>query len=142
MARGREERVSVAVAAAASKLEDDAFGRQDALAAVFSLWRAVFLLVKEQEQEIDLVDEAAKRFLGRIIRRNAIAFSDDLTMRAWSSVYYVENAVYRISKLTGHEFLARRSSPIGTVRDAWNEAFEQPDAYVSGGWSSRPIIQT
>ena len=65
------------------------FRRQAALAAAFSLWRAAFLLVKEQDQPIERVDEAAKKFLERVIRTNAISFNDDLKMRYWSSIYYV-----------------------------------------------------
>jgi hypothetical protein len=109
------------------------YRRQAVLGATFSLWRAVFLLVRDAEQALDLVDEAARKFLDRVVRTNAVTFSDDMRTRAWSSVYYVENAVQRIQNLTGHEFAAYGSSPIGTVRDAWNEAFEQLDLLVPGG---------
>lgn len=110
------------------------FRRQAALAAAFSLWRAVFLLVREQvqDQSIETVDAAAKSFLEKVIRTNMIGFGDDLKTRRWSSVYYVENAISRITKLTNHQFAAYGTSPVGTVRDAWNEAFEVLDAYVSG----------
>jgi hypothetical protein len=107
--------------------------RQAALATAFSLWRAVFLLVRERDQPAERVDEAAKKFLERLIRTNAISFNDDLRMKSWSSVYYVENAIQRIANLTGHTFLAYSSSPIGTVRDAWNEAFDQLDTLIPGG---------
>ena len=115
------------------------FRRQTALAAAFSLWRAVFLLVRDTEQPIDRVDTAAKKFLERVIRTNAITFNDDLKMKSWSSVYYVENAINRITKLTGHEFAAYGTSPIGTVRDAWNEAFEVLDSLIPGGMSAVPV---
>jgi hypothetical protein len=108
------------------------FRRHAALAAAFSLWRAVFLLIKDPEQPLDKVDDAAKKFLERVIRTNAISFSDDLRMRTWSSVYYVENAINRIQNLTGAPFAAYGTSPIGTVRDAWNEAFERLEAYIAG----------
>ena len=110
------------------------FRRQAALAAVFSLWRAVFLLVKEQQdQPFERVDEAAKGFLERVIRTNAISFADDLKMGRWSSTYYVQNAVFRIIQLTEYDFATySNSSPVGTVRDAWNEAFEQLDKYIPG----------
>jgi hypothetical protein len=115
------------------------FRRQAALAAAFSLWRAAFLLVKETEQPIERVDIAAKKFLERVIRTNAISFNDDLKMRSWSSVYYVENAITRINNLTGYRFTAYGTSPVGTVRDAWNEAFEQLDAFVPGGASGAAV---
>jgi hypothetical protein len=114
----------------------DANKRRVALGAAFSLWRAVFLLVKRGQDEppIDMVDKAAKQFLEKVIRTNAIGFSDDLSNRnrAWSSSYYVENAMYRITALTGHEFGSYSCSPMGTVRDAWNEAYRELDAFVSG----------
>ncbi len=106
--------------------------RQSVLAACFSLWRAVFLLVKDGEQPLDHVDTAARKFLDRVVRTNAVTFSDDMRTRAWSGVYYVENAVQRIQRLTGHQFLAYGSSPMGNVRDAWNEAFDQLDQLVPG----------
>ncbi|MGE0450221.1 MAG: hypothetical protein AB7Q29_11635 [Vicinamibacterales bacterium] len=107
--------------------------RQAALAAAFSLWRAVFLLVRDPEQSLDRVDVAAKKFLERVVRTNAVTFADDLRTRSWSSVYYVENAMHRIAELTKHEFLAFQGSPSGTVRDGWNEAFEQLDRAIPGG---------
>jgi len=108
------------------------FRRQAALAAAFSLWRAAFLLVKEQDKPLERVDDAARRFLEHVVRTNAVAFADDLRTRSWSSVYYVENAIWRISNLTGHQFAAYGTSPVGTVRDAWNEAFEELDGYIRG----------
>jgi hypothetical protein len=42
--------------------------RQAVLGATFSLWRAVFLLVRDAEQALDLVDEAARKFLDRVVR--------------------------------------------------------------------------
>ena len=114
------------------------YRRQTVLAAAFSLWRAVFLLAKDPTQSLDPVDTAAKKFLDRVIRTNAVNFSDDIRMRAWSSVYYVENAVQRITNLTQHQFDAYGTSPIGTVRDAWNEAFEHLDLLIPGG--SRGVV--
>lgn len=109
------------------------YQRQEVLGAAFSLWRAVFLLVRDAEQTLDPVDAAARKFLDRVVRTNAVTFSDDMRTRAWSSVYYVENAMHRIQNLTRHQFVAYGSSPIGTVRDAWNEAFEQLDLLIPGG---------
>jgi hypothetical protein len=108
--------------------------RQHATAAAFSLWRAVFLLVKKAEanQSIDRVDSAAKAFLEKVIRTNAIAFSDDMHLRLWSSVYYVENATDRITRITGHQFGPRDWSPPARVREAWDEAFEQLAGFVAG----------
>ena len=41
--------------------------------------------------------------------------------------------------VTGHEFAAYGTSPIGTVRDAWNEAFEVLDSLIPGGMSAVPV---
>jgi hypothetical protein len=108
------------------------FRRQAAVGAVFSLWRAVFLLIREHDQSITHADEAAQKFLARVIRRNTIGFSDDLTMRSWSGVYYVENAMFRVSQLTGYEFAAFKSDTPrrGTVRDGWDEAFRVLNDYI------------
>ena len=114
--------------------------RPAALSAAFSLWRAVFLLLdkdreqakREEEKEIETVDRAAKKFLAKVIETNAITFGDDMARRYWTSVYYVENAMYRITDLTGHVFVPRGSSPPSTVRTTWNEAFAQLDAFVPG----------
>jgi hypothetical protein len=105
--------------------------RHTALGAAFSLWRAVFLLVRRAENEsLDRADIAAKAFLERVTRTNAIGFADDLRNRSWTGAYYVENAMHRITELTGHESVVYRCSPMGTVRDAWKEAFDQLDALV------------
>jgi hypothetical protein len=116
--------------------------RHAVLGAAFSLWRAVFLLVRDAEQALDPVDAAARKFLDRVVRTNAVTFSDDMRTRAWSSVYCVENAVQRIQNLTGHEFVAYGTSPMGTVRDAWNEAFEQLDALIPGGSGGIASVDT
>ncbi len=110
------------------------FRRDEALGAAFSLWRAVFLLIREpaQEQAVQSVDSHAKKLLEKLIRTNTISFGDDLGSRRWSSNYYVENAVSRIKKLTGHEFEAYGTSPVGSVRDAWNEAYRVLDDYLAG----------
>ena len=52
--------------------------------------------------------------------------------QAWSGAYYVESAIYRIRELTGHEFAAYSSSPMGPVRDAWNEAFDVLEEFLAG----------
>jgi hypothetical protein len=42
----------------------------------------VFLLVRDAEQPLDLVDEAARKFLDRVVRTNAVTFPDDMRTRA------------------------------------------------------------
>ncbi|MET0164216.1 MAG: hypothetical protein ABW318_04350 [Vicinamibacterales bacterium] len=107
--------------------------RKAALDAAFSLWRAAFLLVKPEKEPIDAVDDAAKKFLEKVIRTNAIGFSDDLNSRAWSSGYYVENAIYRIKELNpSWDFAGYAYSPRSKVREAWNEAFKELNAFVTG----------
>ena len=112
--------------------------RQTALAAAFSLWRAAFLLVSDPDQPVDRVDTAAKKFLERLIKTNAVTFADDLRARKWSGPYYVESAVQRITKLTNHQFAAYSTSPVGSVRDAWEEAFARLDTLVPGGTGIEP----
>jgi hypothetical protein len=97
---------------------------------VFALESLVSLVRRAENESLDRADIAAKAFLERVIRTNAIGFADDLRNRSWTGAYYVENAMHRITELTGHEFVVYRCSPMGTVRDAWKDAFDQLDAFV------------
>jgi hypothetical protein len=70
---------------------------------------------------------------GKVIRTNAIGFTDDLNSRAWSSGYYVENAIYRVKELNpSWDFVGYAYSPRSKVREAWNEAFKELNAFVTG----------
>lgn len=114
--------------------------RQTAIAVAFSLWRAVFLLVRDEDGEPERVDAAAKKFLKRVVRRNTIGFSDDVARRAWTSVYYVDNAVLRLQRdITDYDFIAEGDSPMGSVRDRWKEALQQLDRLVPGSEKALPL---
>jgi hypothetical protein len=113
----------------------DPTARVAALAVAFSLWRAVFLLVdKHSNYPMEKVDDAALRFLEKIIRTNAITFNDDMQSQSWSSGYYVKTAIYQLKELTGRE-IAYSGSPSYTVRETWNEAFRLLSEVVEGTFS-------
>jgi len=64
----------------------------------FSLWRAAFLADKRgTKREITL--NAAKDFLGGMLRDNVIAFSQDRRNREWTFNYYIQNALDRLNQL-------------------------------------------
>lgn len=63
----------------------------------FSLWRAAFLAQADRSPEL-MVSEAI-RFLGILIRDNAIAFAQDRDNSAWSAGYYLNNAYFRLAFL-------------------------------------------
>jgi hypothetical protein len=63
--------------------------------ATFSLWRAIFLA--ESAADWDAILMNAEAYLEKVIRDNAITYSDDWNNRKWSFVYYLTNARYRLS---------------------------------------------
>jgi hypothetical protein len=73
--------------------ELERYKRISALTVALSLWRAVFLFVRnEHNDEAEKVDRSARRFLEKLVRTNTIAFNDDLQLRTWSGNYYVKVA--------------------------------------------------
>ncbi len=61
--------------------------------AAFSLWRAVFLTESTDSGELLIT---ARSFLEKVVRTNMIGFNDDISMQAWTSGYYLNNAKYRL----------------------------------------------
>jgi len=123
------------------RLESDK--REYAAGAVFSLWRAAFLLA-EKELKSDFRDEngesiktgrvqaAAKSFLHQVVRTNAINFPDDLRNAPWTAGYYINNAVYRVNEMRGQPG-SHTGSSVRTLRQGWNDAFAYLKAFVLGG---------
>jgi len=62
--------------------------------AVFSLWRAIFLV--DAADDWDSVLTNAERFLERVIRHNAITYMDDWNNRKWSFLYYLSDTHFRL----------------------------------------------
>jgi hypothetical protein len=68
---------------------------------IFSLWRAVFLAHEGVTPEANLDD--AVKYLDRVIRTNAINFSDDLAQQGWAFSYYANNARFRLRLICERE---------------------------------------
>lgn len=133
--------------------------RHLALGAMFSLWRAVFLLAeREIEEPIDPrtggslhslklrnehFDPAAQEFLLKLIRHNAINFSDDLKFASWTASYYISDATLRIKELGSRRDFWSESSRmamqprIPSLRWTWNASFEALDEFIRTSKSER-----
>lgn len=94
--------------------------------ALFSLWRAVFLVESENvERNMSSITIDARSYLKKLIVINAINFGDDMEMRTWSSGYYLNNARYRVRRLLDND---AGSDPMPSITNAilknvWNETF-------------------
>jgi len=64
--------------------------------AVFSLWRAVFLTEQETTTQ-DRFDHSI-RFLEKLVRDNAITYTQDRETKSWTAGYYLNNAYCRLSE--------------------------------------------
>ena len=62
--------------------------------ATFSLWRAEFLADSDRDWQQNA--SHAKKFLGIIIKDNAIAYSQERDTRFWTVGYYLNNAFLRL----------------------------------------------
>jgi hypothetical protein len=71
---------------------------QALVAALFSLWRAVFLA--DRSGGTHAVFEDARQFLGKLILDNTVAYPQDRNARDWSFFYYVNNARYRLEAIS------------------------------------------
>ena len=67
------------------------------IGAVFSLWRAVFLIRGERDPNVEI--EHGRILLGTLIETNAIGFPQDVAAAQWTAGYYVNNAALRLSAL-------------------------------------------
>ena len=75
----------------------DKIGRsvfQFLVGAGFSLWRGAFLIdAKRKPPEIN---EAGTELLKRLVRHNAVGYTQDRQMKDWMSGYYLNNAQWRL----------------------------------------------
>jgi hypothetical protein len=87
------------------------------LGAVFSLWRAVFLVLPEDmERKPKEQDQDAMKYLERLIDANAITFADEVSRSNWTSGYYLNNARYRLRVLAvNHRGIQLREHISGAV---------------------------
>ncbi len=71
---------------------------QDLVSIAFSLWRAVFL----SDTSGDIEDQQAdiRKFLAKLISDNAVLYATDKNSRNWSFRYYLDNAVFRLERLS------------------------------------------
>ena len=96
----------------------------------FSLWRAVFLV--ERENDWDGILANAEIFLEKVIRDNAIGYMDDWNNRKWSFAYYLNNARYRLNEFaeivpefkTSHKRATAKSMIESRPFDEWNSLFQ------------------
>ena len=108
---------------------------QDLVGIAFSLWRAVFLADKESKLGVPLAH--SKKFLDKIVRTNAIAFSQEIESNEWSFNYYFTNARNRLQKLTkaaGWEdrpLITKWITKSRTARGRWEYSQKKFDEAVS-----------
>lgn len=73
------------------------------IGATFSLWRAVFLIPEQLEENSGKSWEdsfsTGMEFLKILIEDNAINYSQDKKTRKWSGGYYLNNAYFRLHKV-------------------------------------------
>lgn len=96
------------------------------LGALFSLWRAVFLVeTKDMERDKSTIGDNARSYLKKLIESNSINFNADMKMRTWSSGYYLNNARYRVKILLGENASKYIRPHISDeiLKDVWNETF-------------------
>src|SRR5438105_2695720 len=74
----------------------------------FALWRSVFLL--DLERPRDKVTSLGLSFLERLIRDNAIGYSQERDTRDWSGGYYLNDAYLRLRLI--NELRAAHSSAV------------------------------
>jgi hypothetical protein len=99
---------------------------QSLSAAIFSLWRAVFLSDFSQEDFGHQVTSDAQVFLGNLILHNMVAYPQDRNTRAWTFNYYVNNARYRLARISEKDpkvlpasFVSERGGGSMSAKDFW-----------------------
>lgn len=94
------------------------------LGAVFSLWRAAFLVQGGRSRQE--LNRHAFEFLEVLSWDNAIGYPQDRAKRAWTAGYYLNNAYYRLRSLERRLELVRTQTRLGNhVPDAqagWDDA--------------------
>ena len=94
---------------------------QQLVGIAFSLWRAVFLSDLTGEVVDQLAD--AEKFLESLIAHNTVLYQTDFANREWSFGYYLDNALYRLSRLP-EDILPPSHQPIdaGSAKEKWTAA--------------------
>lgn len=94
---------------------------QQLLGIAFSLWRAVFL----SDLTGDVLDQLAdaEKFLESLIAHNTVLYQTDFASREWSFGYYLDNALYRLSRLP-EDILPQVTQPVdaGSAKEKWTAA--------------------
>lgn len=100
----------------------------------FSLWRAVFLSDTTREFEDEVAD--LNTFLVSLIADNTIQYVNDKKARNWSFRYYLDNAIYRLERLSEDrlalvdKLALYEGAP--TEKDRWLNAQSMLDMAISG----------
>ena len=94
---------------------------QELTGVAFSLWRAVFLSDTSGEFEDQLAD--VKTFLVSLISDNSVLYATDKNSRNWSFRYYLDNATYRLRKISESRLplvdFPDLVKPFGSEKDEW-----------------------
>jgi hypothetical protein len=89
----------------------------------FALWRAVFLAHRTGKAELRNKD--ATSFIEKMVTTNAITFSDDHKLREWTFGYYIDDALYRLERLSKtHPEIGFRDTDLkrrGTTTAQWDD---------------------
>ena len=104
---------------------------QSLVGAAFSLWRAVFLAEEKSETRVSLMH--SKIFLEKVVRTNAVAFSNEIDANEWTFDYYFHNARYRLVELRS-KWPELMTSWIGLQTDAmgrWEYAQRKLDEAIN-----------
>lgn len=91
------------------------------VAIAFSLWRAVFL----SDLTGDAIDQMSdlKKFLQSLIAHNAVLYQTDVNAREWTFIYYLDNAVFRLGRLSDRILSSKNKAVAsGTAKDDWSNA--------------------
>ena len=97
------------------------------IGAAFSLWRAAFL--SSPDRDVSSMDADARRFLGVLIRDNAINFPQDREMRAWTAGYYLNNALFRLHLI--YQMVPATGSPASEPKEAVASWFASQKASIA-----------
>jgi hypothetical protein len=91
------------------------------VSACFSLWRAVFLSDQTDTDETQFVD--AKKFLGKMILDNMVAYAQDRGARDWTFDYYLICAEHHLeyASLLNSSILPREKikDAVRNSKDSW-----------------------
>lgn len=110
----------------------------------FSLWRAIFLIHENEEEEKINIQHHEMEFLRTIIRDNAIGYRQDAACNLWTSRYYINNAAFRLVSIgillglvnisvQGIPVTIPRGVELKDIRKSLDDLFDLWIAYL--GWN-------